>query len=537
MSTFCAFPVRPFDGQVFIDASRVRWIFNSEEKSWKRSGVETDIPVATNIQPGLLSAQFKQLLDSLPVKGGHFGIIARPLLSVVPLTNETLLKDSIEVSIVTASGSMIRSTSAQEVAFEENKFAGKLLRFTSGILKNAVYLIANNNDLEINLIGDASSSKPNDKFEILEPTALNLNGVIAGDVQLVSESIEINCVDHNDDPIVTDKCDIRNDNLPKPPALDFKVSDLFKSQFCVQQPGCEGPRGNRGLKGNKGADGTGDGPQGDIGDPGISAPSTPMVFDGIKIVDIDDIYDTAVVALEIDAPNGRLNVVKAKLKTPDDNTPTSQLITTEVFRTVDFTGNNFDFNLLRPNVDPIGTDDVKIAYYPQGFDTSADASVNRPQTSPIATMDLSGFVTEVCDYWEKKLKEISDLYDKQIKEFIESKDKAAREALASLCQELAACEWERPIEFCLGINPSECNPLDVAGRGTPGNSFEDLTQSGQIDAGDGGVGGGGQTPTISPFTTGFGISGPNGNKILIPVPPLAEQQLYPRPTLSKFGGA
>lgn len=531
MSTSFTFPIRPFDGQEFIDASRVRWIFNSEEKCWKKSGVATDIPVATNTQPGLLSAKLKQLIDGIPEKGGHFGIVARPLLSVVPLTNETLLKDVVEMSIATASGSTVRSVSAQDVAFEENKFAGKLLRFTSGVLKDAVFLISNNNDLDIHLIGDAGSSKPNDKFEILEPSALNVNGIIAGDIQLVSESIDIECVDHNDDIITTDVCPPCNDNTKQPPALDFKISDLFKSQFCIQQPGCDGPRGNKGKKGKKGLDGTGDGPQGETGDSGVSAPSTPMSFDGIKIIDIDDIYDTAVVALEIDAPNGRLNVVKAKLKTPDDNTPASQLITTEVFRTVDFTGNKFEFNLLKPNVDPVGTD-VKIAYYPQGFDVD-EPRANKPTTSPVSVTPLSSIVEEIGVYWEKKLKEISDLYDKQIKDFIEAKDKAAREALASLCQELAACEWERPIEFCLGLNPNECNPLSAGA-----DNFQESISGGAVSV-SGGPGGGGQSNTISPFTTGFGISGPNGNTILTPVPPLAEQQLAPPPVpmnLANLGG-
>ena len=461
-----SFPIRPFDGQVFIDAQRVRWIFNAEDKSWQKNGVETDIPLASDTQTGLLSAQLKQLIDGIPPKGGHFGIIARPLLSVVPLAHETLIKDTVEMAISTESGSTIRALSAHEsVAFEEDSFAGKLLKFTNGFLKDNVFLIAGNDDVDIRLLGDAGEAKSGDKFEILEPSSLNLNGVIAGDIQLVSESIEINCVDHNDDPIVTDKCPPVNDNLPKPPALDFKVSELFKSQFCAQQPGCEGNKGIRGEKGNKGKDGTGDGPQGETGDPGINAPTTPMQFDGIKIIDIDDIYDTAVVALETDPDGGRLNVVKAKIKTPDDSTPASQLITTEVSRTVDFTGNAFEFNLLRPNVDPIGTDDIKIGYYPQGFETKTDGSTNKPDSTPVCIMDLSQFVKEVCGYWEVKYKEINDLYDQQIKEFITSKDKDAREALASLCQELASCEWERPIEFCLGPKPNDCNPLSNEGGG------------------------------------------------------------------------
>ena len=501
------FPIRPFDGQVFIDAFRIRWVFNSEDKTWQRSGVETDIPLATDMQPGLLSAQLKQLLDGIPLKGGHFGIVARPLLSVVPLAHETTIKDTVELAIKTEAGSFIRAVSAHEAAFEENAFAGKLLRFTTGILKDNVFLIAGNTDVDIKLIGDGGSAVPDDKFEIIEPTALNLNGIIAGDIQLVSESIDITCVDQHDDPIVTDSCPACNDNTEKPPALDFKISDLFKSQFCAQQPGCDGPRGDKGLKGKKGADGTGDGPQGETGDAGLNAPDTDIQFDGIKIVDIDDIYDTAVVAIEVDAATSRLNIVKAKIKTPDDTTPANQVIASEVFRTLEFTGEGFNYNILKPPTDPIGTDDCKIGYYPQGFETKTDGSTNKPDTTTVSIANLSDFVKEVSDYWEVKLKEISDAYDQQIKDFITGKDKDARDALATLCQELAECEWERPIEFCLAPKPNECNPLSGGGGGDttiPAGNFPTGGGTGNFMnlalGGLTGNTGGGATPPVQAIT-------------------------------------
>ncbi|MEM3097467.1 MAG: hypothetical protein QXU32_01940 [Nitrososphaerales archaeon] len=451
-----AFPIRPFDGQIFIDAQRVRWIFNAEERCWERDGVVKEIPIATTAQPGLLSAQLKQLIDSIPPKGGHFGIVVRPLLSVVPLHHETLLRDKVEHAFKTESGSTIRSQVALQQALEEDAYAGKLIRFTTGILKDTVFLIAGNNDSELRILGDASKAKYDDKFEIIEPTALNLNGIIAGDIELVSESIDISCVDADDVPI-SNECKNADSVIDtKIPAIDFKVSDIFKTQFCVQQPGCEGPRGDKGAKGKRGKDGTGDGPQGDDGDPGIDAPQTPFTLDGIKIIDIDDIYDTAVVAIEVDAANGRLNVVKAKMHTPDNNTPASQLIASEVFRSIEFTGNGFDFIIKKPNVDPIGSDDVKLGYYPQGFDVPADSLINRPLTTVVSTMNLSEFVRDASKYWQKKLDEINQMWDDQIREFIQNKDKEARTVLAQLCQQLAECEWERPIEFCLGLNSGGC---------------------------------------------------------------------------------
>lgn len=470
MST-AVFPIRPFDGQIFIDAQRVRWVFNTEEKCWVRDGMATEIPVASTTQTGLLSAQLKQLIDSIPPKGGHFGIVARPLLSVKPTKHDNVLKDQVEHAYKTEAGSSVRSLAALESAFEEDAYAGKLLRFTSGILNDTAFLIAGNSDTEFRLLGNASMAAYNDKFEIIEPTALNINGVIAGSIELVSESLDIDCVDAQDEPIDEDCTTppVALDGLM--PALDFKVSDLFKAQFCVQQPGCEGHRGNKGAKGDSGADGTGDGPQGDTGDPGENAPTTPFTLEGLRIVDIDDIYDTAVVGLEVDAPNGRLNVVKAKMRTPDNNTPADQLIVTEIFRAIEFTGSGFDFELKSPSTDPVGVDDVKLGYYPQGFDAPAEV-VNKPLSSAVATMPLSEFVGEISDYWQVQLDKINAAWDDQIREFTQNKDKEARMILAQLCHQLAECEWERPIEFCIGLKEGDCRAggasEEEAAAGAPG---------------------------------------------------------------------
>jgi hypothetical protein len=440
----------------------VKWIYDAEEKSWQHDGVVTDIPAATKTQPGLLSAQLKQLVDSISPKGGHFGIITRPLLSVVPINHESILKDSVQIAYAIASGTTIRANSPFEIsAFEENVYVGKLLRFTSGILRDRMFLISENTDSEITILGTANHAKPKDKFEIIEPTALNLNGVIAGNIELVSESIDIECVDADNNQI-DQECNPSSMRAVdgRLPALDFKIGDLFKSTFCAQQPGCEGVRGDKGPKGLSGADGTGDGPQGEAGDPGIDAPNTPIQLDGVKIIDIDDIYDTAVIAVEVNQQSGKLNIVKAKIRTPDDNTPANQLITTEVFREIEFTGDGFGFSLLKPPVDPIGTEDVKIAYYPQGFEIPSGGGINKPLTTPVSVMDLSGLLNEMCNFWQVKLDQINDDFNQQIKTFIESKDDEVRKNLAQLCQELSECEWEKPIEFCIGTIASNCNPGD-----------------------------------------------------------------------------
>jgi hypothetical protein len=456
-------PNRPFDGQIFIDAHRVKWEYNSETKCWRRIGSVNDIPQASETQIGLLTAKHKSLIDTIAEKGGAFGLVTRPLLSVVPQNKEVLLADKVESSVVTESGSTIILKSALESALEENKFSGKFVQFISGVLKDQLFVIATNDDMSLKVLGDASASVPGDRLNIVDASAINLSGVISGDVQLVSESIDITCVDSENNEITTNNCSkLKKPDAEKYPALDFKVSELFKSTFCVQQPGCEGPRGEKGNKGKTGKHGTGDGPQGAIGNAGMDAPQIPFTFDGVKIVDIDDIYDTAVVSLEIDPATSKLNVVKAKMKTPDSEVPADQVVASEVFRSIDFTGDEWNYTIEMPTTDPTNVKDLLIAYYPQGLFTNSNF---RDIQTVVCTMKLSEFISEVTKYYQILLDSINYEYDQQIKAFIESKDTEARKVLASLCQQQAECEWERPIEMCIGIKPNECNPLSGGGGG------------------------------------------------------------------------
>jgi len=77
-------PQSPFDGQEFIDAFRIKWVYNAEDGTWNKVGRVTDLPIArpsddplgpTN---GLLAAADKAMLDAIKTKGGGFGIILKP---------------------------------------------------------------------------------------------------------------------------------------------------------------------------------------------------------------------------------------------------------------------------------------------------------------------------------------------------------------------------------------------------------------------------------------------------------------------------
>ena len=457
MGNIKTLPPQAFDGQIFIDAFRVKWRFDGSTKCWKKIGQCSEIPVASEMQTGLLSAKLKQLLDGIPEGGGHFGIVAQPLLSLVPQNPNILHKGKVYKSILTDSGTKIIEQPERD--FTPEQFVGKILIFKTGILTKKAFLIFTNDKDTIFIEGDATAASKDDCFDIVESTDLNPSGVLLGDIMLVSESIDITCVDGEGLPLKDKYCPnldtIQCDNVQNPPGLNFQINENFLNTLCVTVPGCKGPTGERGDQGDTGPDGTGDGPQGEQGDPGMDA-TIAGTFTGIKIIDIDDIYDTAIVSMELDADAGQLNIVRAKVRTPDTNTAATQLISTPINRTIKFLNNtSFEYELMKPTIDPIDELDPDILKYPRQYAQPDSGEV--PRTTIVGKIKLSEIVNAVIAHYEEKLSTINDQYNQDLKAYIENKDEAARQALASLAQQVAECEFELPIDFCLGITPSECN--------------------------------------------------------------------------------
>lgn len=459
MSEIRTLPPQAFDGQVFIDANRIEWKYDASASCWRRVGQRSDIPLASEFQTGLLSAQLKQLIDGIPAKGGHFGIIAQPLLSLVPQNPNVILKDEIVKTVSTDSGTSILGKSIENRALSPEQLVGKLLIFRTGILAKRAFLIFTNDEESIFIEGDATEASPGDKYEILESAEFNPSGVLLGDIMLVSDTIDITCVDGEGLPLAGGaSCNvdlIHCDNVSNPPGLNFQLNKEFLDSLCVIVPGCKGTTGDRGEQGDPGEDGTGDGPQGEQGDPGEDAPAVGDNFTGIKIVDVDDIYDTAVVSMELDAENGKLNIVRAKVRTPESNMPATQLVSTPISRSIRFKNDqSFDYDLMMPNADPVGEVDVDILKYPQQYVKPDGATP--VTTTTLGKVKLSDVVNAVIAHYEKRLDEINDEYNQQLKEYVENKDSAARTILANLAQQVAECEFELPIDFCLGILPSDC---------------------------------------------------------------------------------
>lgn len=445
-------PTQAFDGQIFIDAFRIKWQFDASKQCWLKIGRVPDLPIANEFQTGLLSSKLKQLLDSIPENAGHFGIIAQPLISLASTNPKIEFKSNIVSVSNKPSGTSIFVK--QDRHFVLNQFVGKILTFKTGLLTNQAFLILSNNEDSILLDGDASSAESGDIIEILDATNFNYNGVLLGDIILTSDTIDITCINGNNNSSYTNNnCEIIQvgNSTETSPILDFKLSKEFIDNLCVVIPGCKGPRGDKGDKGEQGDPGTGDGPKGEQGDPGEDAPPIGNTFSGIKIIDIDDIYDAAIVAMELDEENGKLNVIKAKVRTPDSDTPATQFISTPINRSIIFKNkNNFEYELSKPSIDPIDEVDVDILKYPQQY------SADNGKTTSIESIKLSEFCNKVIEFYQTVLDEINDDYNREIKKYIESIDKEARLILSNLANKVADCEFSLPIDFCLGLSPSDC---------------------------------------------------------------------------------
>lgn len=465
-------PEGPFDGQIFIDFVKTKWQYDATINVWNKVGVVDDIPIVGNRNDGLISPALQEFLDSIPDRAGGFSIVAKPYMSAVPFTQEFLLDDIIYKTIETGDDIVIYTT--KELAVDE--YAGKLIYFLSGASNGKTILITTNSANALTIIGKPSL-KNGDQFYIIDPISYNPNGFISGDIKLVSDSLKITCV-NSDGEELSDSCDINqicvgkvNGSVPSV-GLNFEVSDDFLESFCIEIPGCQGPKGVKGPKGDKGVNGAGDGPVGITGDAGIDAPNTPHKFSGMKVIDIDDIYDTAVVGLELDSNNNKLNVLKAKIKAPHDDKPAAKVIALPIDRTLEFDGDGFGYNIIAPPNDTYGSNDVDIVYCPNGTGISQIKGLDGVS---VGSMKLSVIVNSIVDEYQKKLLIVNNKYNAQIKEYINSIDKEARQILGNLAKELSDCEFKVPMDYCLSIKPDNCcdneggtNPInEEVGVGVP----------------------------------------------------------------------
>ena len=364
-------PEALFDGQQFVDAYRILWVYSQASNSWERIGQVETIPVADGTNIGYLPKNFKYLLDSIPEHGGGFALITKPLLAKRSLSNP--------------------------------------------------------------------------------------DGIIFGDITLVSNSLKIDCVQADGSIIDNSTCKAPLlEYSHQPPGFDINFSDALLDTLCLEIPGGPGPAGPDGIQGLPGVDGTSDGP---IGLKGLSGKDATESYKltGVQIIDVDDIFQTAVVKLELDAPAGILYVSKGAVALPDDaDVSANKLIISQISRGISL-GDCWDYTLVKIPCnanDDFDILDPMIAFYPENFDPNALDGTTKEYS--LIRGRLSQLIDQIISSYQVQLENASTAYDKTISDFMLAEDAAARKVLDSLGDRLAECENITYLEYCIGIN-GECN--------------------------------------------------------------------------------
>ncbi len=307
------------------------------------------------------------------------------------------------------------------------------------------------------------------KLLLQSPT--NPEGVIQGDIQLKSESLDIICVGPDKVKLncsVPPELECLSPN-GEPPGLLFKLNDKFLDTLIVDLPGPLGKTGDTGDVGNQGNHGFSDGPKGDDGEQGESIDELCELTD-LKYNDITGIADTAIVGMELIDDDGhgcKLIVTKSKLNVAEDE-PAEKIIASAISRSVvyapdpdadtcDITRLD-DFTFAQPPGDTTPLN-IQLLRLPKGS--------NEHEDEPIGfngTMNLQGFVGDIVTEYKSRLTKLDETWGKQVKSYVESIDDKARGILSGLADDLAQCEFDLPaVEYCItftgcGVTPTPPPP-------------------------------------------------------------------------------
>lgn len=374
------FPNRPFDGMIFNDPWKRRWVYDSRSNTWRFDGFAPDIPLADSKTVGLLSPQYKQLINSISEKAGGFGIVT--------------------------------------------------------------------------------------KFSFGKTRTNGFNGVLSGDIKLVSNSFDITCVNSPSQP-----------ELNRHPVIDINFSEDFLDGLCVEVPSEKGPRGRKGIKGEPGETGTGDGPQGLPGTSGIDAIGI-STLDEMEVVFDESFYSKAVTEVFLDSENAILSVTKSDALVPDEDTPASEVVTSPMSRDIVFNDENtFDYTITTvPGVsDPVesSVDPVVLAY---GTDfnpeknrklkvASSGCCCEEADSAELISRNLSDYIDQSIQKLVDSINDINEEYDQELKEYIFKKDEEARKALDVLVQKLSEEEFNEEFQYCMSLldngvcGQCQCNAL------------------------------------------------------------------------------
>ena len=263
-------------------------------------------------------------------------------------------------------------------------------------------------------------------------TSDNPDGVISGDIVILSDSIDINLTTQ------TASQSDQASNIAK-----LQLSEKFLESIIIKLCGRPGKKGDTGLTGPRGEHGFSDEPRGDKGLKGDNIDKLCKLT-CVSYDDSDEITTSAVIDMRlIKTINGtKLLLTKSQLNI-DDSSPADSIVSTPLSRTLTYENDancsaiNLDkWTLNQPANDPTPLD-IRLLRLPDDNSCQDSLSLN-------ATMSLNDFVSDIVGEYKKRLLDLDDKWGKQAKSHIESIDKSARTILAELTNELTKCEFNLP---------------------------------------------------------------------------------------------
>lgn len=281
-------------------------------------------------------------------------------------------------------------------------------------------------------------------------------GVVTGPIRLCSDSLDITPVHADGTTIEVANPSSADQSTKDSLGIKFAIKPEFLDNIYLEISGPPGQRGYKGLVGEAGRDGFNNGPAGEKGPIGRAATKS-HTFTGIKVIESDVLTDTPIINVELDQQTGRLVCTKSKVNVPDSSRPADQLIASPANRVLSYPllagEGKFvtldDWELSIPPGDPVPDNaDMVLLHMSDGLQTG--------DLVELTGIRLTDFVKAVVAKYKVKLADLQQNMLEQARAFMQEKDAAARTILASLAQQLAACEFERPLEFCVGIKPNDC---------------------------------------------------------------------------------
>jgi hypothetical protein len=336
----------------------------------------------------------------------------------------------------------------------------------------------------------------------------NPEGVISGDIKLLSDSLDIVCVGPDRTKL---DCVVPPTFLCEAPDVDtsglsFSLKEKFINSLFVDVSGPDGGRGERGLQGEPGRPGLSDGPQGLVGQRGDDVDNL-CELTGIQFNDIEGLSDTAIVDLKVADDDGhgcKIVVTKAKLNLDPDK-PADKLIATGLSRTLVFRrrprpgapgpipgfptpgpvpGLPTPGPTPNPGPGPVPPSPNPIPTPPNSESQFQKFSAPDPNSCGLARLDnwellkapgdntplnlnlvrlsdgsndnsgqavyfnatttLNAFVGDIIAEYKKRLTKIDEDWGRQVKQYIEDIDDKARGILSNLADQLAMCEFNLP---------------------------------------------------------------------------------------------